>query len=460
MLRDPALGRGARENLDIINRSGEHLLTLINDILDMSKIEAGKVTLTPVVFDLFEMLADLEMMFRLRADARGLKFEVLVESPCDASIEADKGKIRQVLVNILGNAIKFTEAGSVTLRVSMSLRESGIRMEKRSLRENGNQWESDSLRLFFAVEDTGAGIALEEQSRLFQPFAQSESGRQHKGGTGLGLAISRELVRLMGGEIMLSSEPGKGSTFYFEIPVQSGEVDPVERRMERRRVTGLRADGEPPRVLVVDDEPNNRGWLTGLLKSVGFAVAEADNGEAGLRLWEEWRPRLILMDMRMPVMDGMETTRRIRALPGGRETVIFALTASAMEENRRAALESGVDDFLAKPCAEGDLFQRMRKHLGLDFQFEEDEAQEENAVNIAGPAGTAGVCRNLPIDLIVELQQAVGNGEKGVLDELIEKVAGLDKAAARVLRQLADNYEYDALTNLLEEVGIDRQAAA
>ena len=447
MLRDPGLNGGARENLNIINRSGEHLLTLINDILDMSKIEAGKVTLTPVVFDLFEMLADLEMMFRLRAEARGLRFEVLVESPCEASVEADKGKIRQVLVNILGNAIKFTEAGSVKLRVSMA----------RS--ENGN-------RLFFAVEDTGAGIALKEQSRLFQPFAQSESGRQHKGGTGLGLAISRELVQLMGGEIMLSSVPGKGSRFYFEIPVKSAAVDPVERRMERRRVAGLLADGEPPRVLVVDDEPYNRGWLTALLKSVGFAVAEADNGEAGIRLWEAWRPRLILMDMRMPVMDGMETTRRIRALPGGRDTVILALTASALEEDRRAAFESGVDDFLPEPCAEADLFQRLRKHLGLEFKFAEDETAEEDAVDIAGQAGTAGVCANLPIHLIVELQQAVGNGEKGVLDELIGKTAELDKAAARVLRQLADKYEYDALTNLLEEavqyreVGADRQAAA
>jgi CheY-like chemotaxis protein len=230
--------------------------------------------------------------------------------------------------------------------------------------------------------------------------------------------------------------------------------------MERRRVAGLLADGEPPRVLVVDDEPCNRGWLTALLKSVGFAVAEADNGDAGIRLWEAWRPRLILMDMRMPVMDGMETTRRIRALPGGRDTVILALTASVLEENRRAAFESGVDDFLSRPCAEADLFQRLRKHLGLEFQFEEDETADEDAVDIAGQAGTARVCGNLPIHLIVELQRAVGNGEKGVLDELIGKAAELDKAAARVLRQLADNYEYDALTNLLEEIGSDRRAAA
>ena len=448
LLRDAGLSSTVRENLNIINRSGEHLLALLNDVLDMSKIEAGKATLMPVVFDLFEMLADLEMMFRLRASARGLKFEVLVESPCEPSIEADKAKIRQVLVNIIGNAIKFTEAGSVTLRVSMNWKERG------KLNEHGNlnPGENDSLRLFFAVEDTGAGIAVEERGQLFQPFAQTESGRRNKGGTGLGLAISRELLRVMGAEIMLSSEPGKGSTFYFEIPVRPGAVEPAPRRKERRRIAGIEEGIQPPRVLVVDDEPNNRGWLTTLLKSVGFDVAEAENGEVGIRLWLEWRPHLILMDMRMPVMDGLETTRRIRTHPDGRETVIFALTAGVMEENRRAAIESGVDDFLAKPCAEDELLLKAQEHLGLEFQFEEEKTRDPENAGSAVDAITTDVCRILPPELVVELQQAVANGEKDVLDRLIARVAELDEPAARTLKHLADNYAYDELTNLLEEV--------
>ena len=434
MQRDPALSSGAKRNLNIINRSGEHLLALINDILDMSKIEAGKVTLSPAVFDLSDVLVDLELMFRLRADARRLRFEVVVESACEPCIDADKGKIRQVLINLLGNAIKFTESGSVTLRVSM------------------NRRENDSLWLFFAVEDTGPGIAAHEQSELFQPFVQSNSGRANKRGTGLGLAISRELVRLMVGEIMLSSEEGRGSTFYFEIPIRPGEVATIFRRPECRRVIGLQAGEEIPRVLVVDDEPNNRGWLTSLLGTVGFDVRQAEDGEAGFRLWQAWKPQLILMDMRMPVMGGMEATRRIRALEGGRETVIFALTASAMEENRRAALDSGVDDFLSKPCGEDELFQKTQQYLGLNFLVEEEKTPDADDAAMAGQPPDVDVCRKLLPELIAELQQAVRNGEKDVLDELIRTVAGLDKPAARSLRQLADNYDYDALTRLLEEV--------
>jgi len=251
---------------------------------------------------------------------------------------------------------------------------------------------------------------------------------------------------------MLSSEPGKGSTFYFEIPVRPGGVDLAPRKKERRRIAGIGEGIQPPRVLVVDDEPVNRGWLTSLLKSVGFDVAEADNGEAGIRLWLEWKPHLILMDMRMPVMDGIETTRRIRTHPDGRETVIFALTASALEENRRAAIESGVDDFLAKPCTEDELLLKAQKHLGLEFQFEEEKALDDEAGDTAWQAGATDLCGKLPPDLLAELQQSVANGEKDVLDRLIGRVAELDEPAARTLKHLADNYAYDELTNLLEEV--------
>jgi len=434
MLRDPALSAASKENLNIINRSGEHLLALINDVLDMSKIEAGKMTLSPVTFDLFDVLTDLEMMFRLRAEAKQLRFSVLVETVCEGCIEADKGKLRQVLVNLVGNAVKFTEAGSVTLRVSM------------------NRREDESLRLFFAVDDTGPGIATFEQSHLFQPFAQSESGRDRHGGTGLGLSISSELVRMMGGEIMLSSQAGSGATFYFEIPVRPGEIPTIDWETETPRVVGLLPGAETPRVLVVDDEPNNRGWLTELLKAVGFDVREAENGETGIRIWQEWKPQLILMDMRMPAVDGMETTRRIRALPGGRETVILALTASALEENRRAAMDSGVDDFLSKPCNENELFEKTRNYLGLGYFFEEKETSDADEASGAGNTLEGDVYRKLPLELIGELQEAVGNGEKDRLDQLIGKVGELDKQAARSLRQLADSYDYDALTRLLAEV--------
>ena len=286
MLRDPGLSDGSKENLSIINRSGEHLLALINDILDMSKIEAGRVTFTPVDFDLFDVLRDLELMFRLRAEAKRLRFEVLVESGCEGNIEADKGKIRQVLVNLIGNAIKFTESGSVTLRVSM------------------NRRENESLRLFFAVEDTGPGIAVDQQRELFRPFTQSESARANKGGTGLGLAISRELTRIMGGEMMLSSEPGRGSTFSFEIPIQPGESPTLTWKTQRPRVFGLQTGEEAPRVLVVDDEPNNRGWLSGADEpGVAGLALEAD-------VCEKLPPELIL-ELRKAVGSGRELSRPV-----------------------------------------------------------------------------------------------------------------------------------------------------
>jgi PAS domain S-box-containing protein len=432
MLRDPGLGAAAKENLHIINRSGEHLLTLINDILDMSRIEAGKTTLDPVPFDLHDLLADLDAMFRLRAQAKGLQFAVRMAPECERCIEADKGKLRQILINLTGNAVKFTETGSVTLRALTRRNEDG------------------QMTLAMAVEDSGPGIAAVEQIQLFRPFSQSASGRNLYGGTGLGLAISQEFVRLMGGEIGLSSELGVGSTFYFEIPVQSARTAYLDGEKPRRRVLGLQP-GEEIRVLVTDDEPHNRGWLTELLTIVGFLVKEAPDGDVALALWREWKPQLILMDMRMPVMDGMEATRRIRAEAGGQEVVILALSAHAMEDKRREAMSSGVNDFITKPCAEGELLRKMQKYLGLNYLYAEDDEQD-SAPPAAAHTSDLELSCHLPADIVAELRRAVESGEKQYLDRLIEKVGEIDGKSARLLKQLADNYEYDAMNELFREM--------
>jgi CheY-like chemotaxis protein len=422
-----------------IRESGQYLLDVINDILDMSKIEAGHVALNSVAFDLSDLLKDLEVMFRLRTETKGLKFEVVVDPHCERYIESDKGKIRQVLVNLLGNAIKFTERGSITLRVSMGRQEKGKR------------------QLLAEVEDTGAGIAAEEQKNLFQPFAQSQSGRDLQEGTGLGLAISREFVRLMGGEISMTSEVGKGSSFRFEIPVRPSGISPAPEQMAHRSVMGLQPGREVPRVLVVDDEPHNRGWLTGLLKIVGFEVREAEHGAAAIRVWQHWKPSLILMDMRMPVMDGFEATRRIRASPDGHETVIIALTASALEEDRGMATDSGANDFLSKPCPEDELWKKIQEHLGLSYRY----ADEELSQNIDASAGAAvppsATLNELPEELIAHLDDAIRNGEKSRIDELMAIIGERDPCLARVLKALADGYEYDALTRLLEEASVGRR---
>jgi PAS domain S-box-containing protein len=434
MLRDPGLGSAAKENLHIINRSGEHLLALITDILDMSKIEAGKTTLNPLAFDLHSLLADLNSMFSLRAQAKDLQFEVLIAPGCERFIEADKGKLRQVLINLTGNAVKFTEAGSVTLRVS-------------TCRNEGGQ-----AKLAVAVEDTGPGIGVAEQSRLFQPFSQSESGTNLHGGTGLGLAISQQFVRLMGGEVGLSSELGVGSTFYFEIPVALVRTAHLPEEKPPCKVLGLKSAGEV-RILVVDDEPYNRGWLTSLLTAIGFSPKEAPDGAAAIELWRKWNPDLILMDMRMPVMDGMEATRRIRAQAGGQEVVILALTAHAMEDKRQEAVKSGVNDFISKPCAEGELLKKIQVHLGLTYSYAEEDAQEGQGEPVAARLGSdLGLSSELSPDLIDELRGAVESGQKPYLDQLIEKVAATDRQMAHVLKQLADNYDYDALNALLKGI--------
>jgi PAS domain S-box-containing protein len=433
MLRDPSLGASAKVNLNIINRSGEHLLGLINDILVMSKIEAGRMQLNLVAFDISGLLEDLAAMFRLRAEAKGLRFEVCVNGECQGHVVGDEGKIRQVLVNLLGNAVKFTERGWIKLRMSMG-------------RRNDNQlWFSAE------VEDTGAGIAPEEQSQLFRPFVQTQSGLASHAGTGLGLAISGEFIRLMGGEITLSSDPGRGSVFRFEVPVQAADALPAQPA--HGRVIGLRPGEAAPRVLIVDDEQHNRGWLNDLLSSLGFSVREAENGESAIRLWQEWGPQLILMDVRMPGMDGLEAARTIRAASNGKDPVIIAVTASALDEDRHAVLHSGgVSDFLSKPCRERELLEKIQAHLKVEYRYAGEQIPPGMEPVVALPSALGPeLLAELPAELIDQLHDAVLNGDKGRLDQLIEKVAEQDTRAAQTLKELADTYDYDALTRLLED---------
>jgi two-component system sensor histidine kinase/response regulator len=279
-------------------------LALINDVLDMSKIEAGRTEINTATFIVLSLLNDLAAMFRLRADAKALRFEMLIDGESVPYVEADESKLRQVLINLLGNAIKFTKQGKIALHVSL------------------DQRTDNQLWLAASVEGTGSGITDEEQKKLFEPFSQTRRGAGAQEGTGLGLAITRKFARLMGGDVTLASVPGQGSTFRLEIPVKHGDAGVAVRRAAPRRVVSIQAATRVPRILVVDDQFENRDWLIRLLSSIGFSVQGADNGEAAIRNWEEWNPRLILMDLHMPVMGGLEATRRIKADPRGKETVI------------------------------------------------------------------------------------------------------------------------------------------
>jgi PAS domain S-box-containing protein len=435
MLRDPELGTDARANLKIIGRSGEHLLALINDVLDMSKIEAGHTELHPETFNLTSLLDDLAAMFRLRAEAKALRFEVSIDGESVPYVVADQNKIRQALINLLGNAIKFTERGHIKLHVTLEQR------------------TAHQLWLSARVEDTGLGISDEEQKKLFEPFSQTSSGIHSQEGTGLGLAISRKFARLMGGDVTASSSPGTCSIFRLEIPIERGDAGVASGRSVPRRVMGIYAGPEVPRVLVVDDHLESREWLMTLATSIGFSVRGADNGEAAIRSWEEWNPRLILMDVQMPVMDGLEATRRIKADPRGKETVIIAVTASAMNGDRGAASQSGADDFVTKPCRGDELLEKMLVLLNIAYDYEEIGGAEGEHISGLAALSADGLGK-LPPELVEELRNATLNGDKTLLDKLILKVReSEDAGSANALQELADKYEYDALMRLLEKAG-------
>jgi signal transduction histidine kinase/CheY-like chemotaxis protein len=402
--------REQRNYLNIISRSGEHLLSLINDVLDMSKIEAGRSTLISESFDFHAMLDILDEMFQLRAETKGLQLLCIRAPNVPRYIRADERKLRQVLINLLSNGIKFTETGTVRLRVRGNPEEMAIALPSAAASETQSKAQtgikpaaesaesSPTLLLHFEVTDTGSGIAPEDLEHIFEPFIQTALGQQASQGTGLGLPISRQFVRLMGGDLQVESTVGEGSRFYFEIPVALASVHDLPQSQPQQRVVGLLPNQPTYRVLVVDDRWENRQLVLRLLTPVGFEVQEASDGSVAVDLWQTWQPHLIWMDMRMPVMDGYEATRQIRALeaqsqeisgdspaspdpsssnpvqpvsPTPHSTKIIALTASTYEEERSLVLAIGCDDFVRKPFHESTLFSKMAQHLGVQYQYED-----------------------------------------------------------------------------------------
>ena len=427
MLRDQDLTPRQCQYLGTINRSGEHLLALINDILEMSKIEAGRTTLNPSTFDLPVLLKDLEMMFRVRTDEKKLSFSVEMIGDVPQFIVTDINKLRQVFINVLGNAVKFTEQGGIGLRV-------------RADREGAT---GPCLRV--EIEDTGPGISPDDQDKLFRHFEQTKTGQQAGTGTGLGLAISREFVRLMGGDITVSSQVGRGSVFVIHLPLKEGEAQAVQAKDNPRHVLRLQPGQATCRVLIADDIEDNRQLLAQLLAPVGFEIRLATNGAEAVQEFEEWRPHLILMDFRMPVMDGHEAIRRIRAMAGGEDTKIIAVTASAMDENRQELMGIGADDFISKPFREAELFQKIHAHVGVEYVYAEDPtaAAQEEAAELT-PESLAG----WPQDLIDPMREAVITADLDQLLARIQEVEARDPRIAQGLRRLAEGFQYQKLLDL------------
>ncbi len=427
MLRDQDLTPRQSQYLGTINRSGEHLLALINDILEMSKIEAGRTTLNPSTIDLPVLLTDLEMMFRIRTDEKKLSLSVETIGDVPRFIVTDINKLRQVFINVIGNAVKFTEEGGIALRV------------------HADRDAATGPCLRVEVEDSGPGISPDDQDKLFRHFEQTKSGQQTGTGTGLGLAISREFVRLMGGDITVSSQVGRGSIFAVHLPLTEGEAQAVQARDNPRHVMGLRPGQAACRVLIADDIEDNRQLLAQLLTPVGFEVRLAVNGAEAVREFERWRPHLILMDFRMPVMDGHEAIRRIRDMPGGEATRIIAVTASAMDDNRQELMEVGADDFIGKPFRESELFQKMRAHVGVEYQYAEETGSPEQE---GADALTSESLAGWPRDLIDPMREAVITADLDQLLARIHEQEARDPRVAQGLCRLAEGFEYQKLLDL------------
>lgn len=439
---DQNLTPGQQENLEIINQSGEHLLALINDVLEMSKIEAGQIRLRDSSFDIHYLLDSLEEMFRLQAENKGLDLVFEISEDIPRYITSDEGKLRQVLNNLIGNAVKFTERGGVHLKVSLL------------------PVDGEKLNLAFDVIDTGHGISPEDLEAVFDPFVQGTNmadfmATQSPEGTGLGLSISRKFVRLMGGDITVESKLGEGSIFSFSVVIGIPEAEELVSERTRQEALRLAPDQPVPRLLVVEDRETNRRLLVKLLERLGFEVQEATNGQEAINSWQRWEPHLIWMDMRMPVMNGREATRRIKSLPGGESVSIVALTATAFDEDRDQILLAGCDDFVRKPFRKNEIINILEKQLGVHFVYSEKPTHITGIDPLAaiGQHADTKDLASLPAEWVEELRQATLRADLHHILDLIIQICDKSPDLGRRLTNLAENYEYQRILDMIESIG-------
>lgn len=439
MVRRNQVGPKDRNNLDIILHSGEHLLTLINQVLDMSKIEAGRMTLHEKPFHLYAMMEELESMFRLRAKEKNVQLVMDVDPDMPPVIIADETKLRQVLINLLNNALKFTVQGHVRLQVRY---ESGTAVSNKPLH-----------LLHFTVEDSGPGIEPEELDKVFEAFVRAKAGIQSNEGTGLGLTLSRQFARLMGGDMTVrnvNDEPGHGAIFEFTIRVTPDEVADERARVLPLQIVGLAPDQPEIHVLVVDDNWENRQVLVELLRPLGFVVQEAADGKAAVEAWYRWRPHLILMDLHMPKMDGYEATRTILGQAENQRPVIIAITASAFSHERQAILEVGCSDFIRKPVRTSFILETIQKHLAVQYLYAEATEADTVVPAIVSANGDEANAQALPPTLLAQLRQATSQADMEKIEVLVTAVASYNPTLADELHRLADDFEYGKILDRLE----------
>jgi len=418
--RDPDLSFQARNKVATIMKSGEHLLAIINDILEMSRIEAARVELREETLDLHTLLDDLTVMFRLRAEEKGLTFTLNIAPDLPRYIVADLGKLRQVLINLLGNAVKFTKQGSITLYACCV----GID------------------RIAVEVQDTGIGITPEEHEKLFRPFERTRSGEQAAGGTGLGLVISREYAHLMEGDITVASAADEGSCFRFEFHAPVSVVTPAVAATAHR-ITGLVPGQGELHVLIVDDQKSNRMLLRGMLEPFGFVVDDATDGQEAIVKASLQKPRIILMDLVMPVMDGSEATRILRRKYPKESLAIIGITASAFETEKQRFLGAGINAYIAKPFREQQLYDLLAHHAGVLFETE-DAAGTTDMRQDAEPPTLA----RMSSEWRAAFQQALARKNITRIRKLGEEAKERDPVLSAWLLERAGLYDLDSLIKL------------
>jgi signal transduction histidine kinase/CheY-like chemotaxis protein len=427
---DAQLRPEQRNNIDIINRSGEHLLTLINDVLEMAKIEAGRVQMENSPFDLGAMVRDVADMMHIRAQEKGLQLLIDQSSECPRFIKGDEAHMRQILINLVGNALKFTQQGGIAVRFGIKPHDA-------------------QHHLLIEIEDSGIGISADDQQRLFQPFVQMGKQAGDNKGTGLGLAITRQFVQLMGGTISVESTLGKGSIFRIELPVEKIEASDISNleKIKRSDIVGLAPNQPVYRILIVEDQMENQLLLTKLMQSIGFEVKLAEDGAQGVQLFKNWHPHLIWMDRRMPVMDGVEATQIIRQLPGGKDVKIVAVTASALSEERDEMLQAGMDDFVRKPYRLSEIYESLGRQLGVQYIY---AAEVDNKDAAPPEVLTTEMLSVLSPELRCELRDALISLDSERIGAIVQQIATHDATLNKTLSRLVDNFDYLAILKALQ----------
>jgi len=463
MNQDTNLLSEQKENLNIIHRSGDHLLSLINQVLDLSKVEAGRMTLSENNLNIHHLLADIEDMFVLKAKDQGLQLRFECAADVPKYIYADEVKLRQVLINLIGNALKFTSSGSVSLEVK-SKNAKGKSEAETQITNNQQQ-----TTITFEIKDTGVGMAADELEQLFKPFVQTASGQKVQQGTGLGLTISHQFVRLMGGEITVISggkaftsgmplrelsddtkpRPTSGTTFQFDITVGIAD-SAIQNQPYHRRVVALAPNQPQYRILVVDDKDDNRQLLIKLLKPLGFEVQEATNGIEALEIWDSYSPHLIWMDMRMPVMDGYEATKQIKGTIKGQATAVIAISASVWEEEKAVILSAGCDDFVRKPFHKEAIFDIMAKHLGVSYIYQEQQPPSPPS-NVTGePLNLTDLLAAMSKQWMVKFHEAVLDADSELVSKLLDDIPESHAFELQTLRNWVKKFQFEKILDLTE----------